>query len=160
MMACIRGRDTAPELLVRQYLHAAGLRFRLHAPGLSGRPDIVLARYRVAVFVHGCFWHRHPDCRYATTPSSRTDFWQEKFRGTVERDGRNVAALVASGWNVLVVWECETRDELMLDQLFWRIVSLEPVRPSRPGAARRTAKPPSEPTGVSPGRPGNRLSVA
>lgn len=122
MMAGIRGRDTKPEMVVRSYLHAAGLRFRLHDRRLPGRPDIVLSRYRTVVLVHGCFWHRHPGCRYATTPSSRSEFWTTKFAANVDRDRRDVGELLALGWNLITIWECETRDAERLDQLFWKIV--------------------------------------
>ena len=127
MMAGIKGRNTSPELVVRRYLHAAGLRFRVHNRALPGSPDVVLPKYRVVVFVHGCFWHRHADCRYATTPASRFDFWQEKFASNVLRDQRNALALEAQGWEVLTVWECELRDPAALDALFWRIVAAEPL---------------------------------
>ena len=95
MMAGIGGRDTRPELLVRRYLHACGLRFRVHDKTLPGRPDIVLKRHRVAIFVHGCFWHQHPGCRFATTPQTRADFWASKFEANVARDTRNVIAVEA-----------------------------------------------------------------
>jgi DNA mismatch endonuclease (patch repair protein) len=108
-MAAIRGRDTTPELKVRRLLHRLGYRFRLHRRDLPGSPDIVLPRYRTVVFVHGCFWHRHTGCRYATIPRTRSDFWLEKFRQNVERDARQQAELRAAGWSVLVVWECELR---------------------------------------------------
>lgn len=106
-MSRIRGKDTVPERTLRSHLHRAGYRFRLHDPGLPGRPDIVFRRDRIAVFVHGCFWHRHPGCRNTTTPSTRTEFWQNKFRQTVERDHRKESQLAAAGWRVLTVWECE-----------------------------------------------------
>lgn len=110
-MSRIRGRDTRPELVLRSLLHRAGFRFRLHAKQLPGRPDIILPRYRTAIFVHGCFWHRHPGCRNATTPSTRREFWQAKFDGNVSRDARNQAALEAAGWTVLTVWECELKSD-------------------------------------------------
>ncbi|MDN0075490.1 DNA mismatch endonuclease Vsr [Crenobacter sp. SG2303] len=110
MMSGIRGRDTKPEILVRKALFAERFRFRLHRHDLPGSPDIVLPRYRVAIFVHGCFWHMHAGCRYAKMPATRTDFWSKKLRGNVERDARAMEALVAAGWRVLVVWECATRD--------------------------------------------------
>lgn len=106
-MSRIRGRNTGPELRLRSLLHRAGFRFRLHAKRLPGRPDVVLPKYRTAIFVHGCFWHRHPDCRNATMPSTRREFWQEKFDGNVTRDARNRAALEEAGWTVITVWECE-----------------------------------------------------
>jgi DNA mismatch endonuclease, patch repair protein len=108
-MSRIKGRDTGPELRLRSLLHRAGFRFRLHAKDLPGRPDIVLPKYRTAIFVHGCFWHRHEGCRNATTPSTRPEFWQEKFDGNVERDKRNRAALETAGWTVITVWECDLK---------------------------------------------------
>lgn len=107
-MARIRSKDTVPENAVRKALHAAGFRFRLHRRDLPGRPDIVLPRYRTVVMVHGCFWHRHERCKKATSPGTRPDFWQAKFTANVERDRRNIAALEALGWKVVVIWECET----------------------------------------------------
>ena len=109
-MSRIRGKDTAPEILVRSALHRMGFRFRLHKRDLPGRPDIVLARYRTAVFVHGCFWHRHPGCTKAYTPKSRIHFWQSKFDQNVERDAAVRDQLEHLGWNVVVVWECEVRE--------------------------------------------------
>ncbi len=106
-MSRIKGQNTGPELRLRSLLHRAGFRFRLYAKQLPGRPDIVLPKYRTVIFVHGCFWHRHPGCRNATTPSTRREFWQEKFDSNVSRDTRNRATLEAAGWTVLTVWECE-----------------------------------------------------
>ena len=108
-MAAIRGKDTAPELAIRRILHAMGLRFRLHRKDLPGRPDIVLPKHRTVVFVHGCFWHRHENCRHTTTPKTRQEFWQTKFAANVERDRRNQTDLQQLGWRVIVVWECELR---------------------------------------------------
>lgn len=109
-MAAIRGKDTAPEMQVRRLLHRLGYRFRLHRRDLPGSPDIVLPRHRTVVFVHGCYWHRHTGCRYATTPRTRTAFWTEKFRRNVERDAAQQQQLRAAGWRVLIIWECELRD--------------------------------------------------
>lgn len=109
MMSGIRSRDTRPELTVRRYLHAHGFRYRLHARNLPGSPDLVLPKYRVAILVHGCFWHRHQGCRYATTPASNTERWQHKFDTNVKRDQRKEAQLRVAGWRVIVVWECELR---------------------------------------------------
>lgn len=105
-MSRIRGKNTKPEILLRKLLHASGYRFRLHTPNLPGKPDIVLKKYKTAIFVHGCFWHRHPCCPEATMPKSRVEFWQAKFKATVERDARKVSELEQSGWRVIVVWEC------------------------------------------------------
>lgn len=109
MMSGIRSRDTKPEMTVRKYLHAKGFRYRLHTRTLPGSPDLVLPKYRTAIFVHGCFWHRHPGCRYTTTPASNVERWDQKFRANMERDARKQAELEAAGWRVIVVWECELR---------------------------------------------------
>ncbi len=112
-MARIRGKDTKPELQVRRALHAAGLRFRLHANDVPGRPDIVFRRKKIAVFVHGCFWHRHPDpeCKFTRMPKSRLEFWAAKFNANVARDLRNVQDLQILGWQVEIVWECDLSAE-------------------------------------------------
>jgi DNA mismatch endonuclease, patch repair protein len=127
-MALIRGRDTKPELRVRQALHAAGLRFRLHDRRLPGTPDLVFPGRRIALFVHGCFWHRHPGCRAARLPKSRVDFWEPKLSGNVERDARQRVELEALGWTVMVVWECETHHPNMLTELANRISAKKPAR--------------------------------
>ncbi|MEP9350215.1 very short patch repair endonuclease [Xanthobacter sp. KR7-225] len=108
-MARVRGKDTKPELKVRRALHAAGLRFRLQARDLPGRPDIVFRSRRIAIFVHGCFWHRHrdPACKLTRAPKSRLNFWGPKFDANVARDERNQAALREQGWTVIVIWECD-----------------------------------------------------
>lgn len=115
MMSGIRGKDTKPELVVRSFLHRAGLRFRLHAK-LPGKPDLVFPRFRSVVFVHGCFWHRHEGCRFATTPASNAAFWQEKFAANARRDVRAKQQLEALGWRVLVIWSCQL-DECSLLKL-------------------------------------------
>jgi DNA mismatch endonuclease, patch repair protein len=117
-MAAIRGKDTKPEIIVRTALHALGYRFRLHRKDLPGTPDIVLPKYKTAIFVHGCFWHSH-DCRYGrVTPVTRSEFWSEKRAGTVARDQRKNQTLKEQGWQVLTIWECETREPEALSQLF------------------------------------------
>lgn len=110
-MSGIRGKDTRPEILVRKILFAAGFRFRLHRHDLPGTPDVVLPGRKVAIFVHGCFWHMHPDCRYAKIPATRTEFWKSKLEGNAERDKCSVEALLSGGWRVLLVWECAIRDK-------------------------------------------------
>lgn len=110
MMSGIRGKDTQPELAVRRFLHRRGFRYRLHDRRLPGRPDMVLPRYRVVVFVHGCFWHQHPGCRFATTPDTNASFWQHKLSGNQMRDARKSEELQALGWRVITVWECEVGD--------------------------------------------------
>jgi len=109
--ATIRGSNTKPELRVRSHLHALGFKFRLHRKDLPGRPDVVLPKYRMAIFVHGCFWHCH-DCRWGiVVPKTRSEFWAEKRHGTTERDVRNIATLQKLGWKVLVIWECQTHSD-------------------------------------------------
>jgi DNA mismatch endonuclease, patch repair protein len=112
IMSTVRSRDTRPEMVVRKRLHARGFRFRLHRSDLPGSPDLVLPRYRAAVFVHGCFWHRHPGCRRATLPSTRSEWWQSKLSKNVERDKKAIARLRDMGWNVHVLWECEIRRDV------------------------------------------------
>ena len=107
-MAAIRGKDTKPEILVRRRLHRLGYHYRLHRKDLPGRPDIVLAARRKIIEIRGCYWHRHAGCRLVTTPLTRKEFWQKKFDRNVERDARNITKLEAAGWDVLVIWECET----------------------------------------------------
>ena len=112
MMAGIKGKNTQPELLLRRGLHGRGFRFRLHVAGLPGHPDICMKKYNAVVFVHGCYWHRHENCRFASTPKSRADFWLSKFAANVERDARHQKMLKAQGWRVAVVWECTLRSAM------------------------------------------------
>jgi DNA mismatch endonuclease (patch repair protein) len=107
-MARIRQKNTSPELKVRQVLHALGYRFRVNRRGLPGTPDIVFLSRRKAIFIHGCFWHRHPGCRKASTPKTRTEFWNAKFDANIKRDERKTKELEREGWDVMVVWECES----------------------------------------------------
>ena len=125
-MSRIKGKDTKPELLVRQYLHAQGMRYRLHDRKLPGKPDIVLPKYKTVVFVHGCFWHRHEGCRYFVVPKTRTEFWMDKIGRNVINDERQQAELTLAGWKVLTVWECELKPavrEQTLEELFSTISS-------------------------------------
>jgi DNA mismatch endonuclease, patch repair protein len=108
-MSRIRGKDTIPEKTVRSLLRAEGIRFRSNVQNLPGKPDIVLPAYQTAVFVHGCFWHRHRNCRFTTTPKSNSEFWQAKFARTVVRDRARTRVLRKMGWKVIVVWECTVR---------------------------------------------------
>jgi DNA mismatch endonuclease (patch repair protein) len=111
-MGRVRGKDTKPEMVVRRLVHGMGYRYRLHRRDLPGRPDLVFPRFRKVIFVHGCFWHRHPDpeCKLARLPKSRLDFWLPKLEGNRRRDEANQAALLALGWHFLVIWECEIKD--------------------------------------------------
>ena len=122
-MSRIRGRDTGPEVTVRSVLHRVGYRFRLQAAELPGRPDIVLPKYRTVVFVHGCFWHRHKDCRFAYRPKSRVEFWQKKFDENIGRDAQARRRLRKLGWRVVVVWECQTVSRERLSIRLERVLS-------------------------------------
>lgn len=123
MMAGIKGRNTKPELMLRRALHARGFRFRLHARGLAGRPDIVLKRRRAVVFVHGCFWHRHEGCRLASTPATREEFWASKFAANVLRDSAVQAELAATGWRIAIMWECALRKPRMAEEAIEKLES-------------------------------------
>ncbi len=107
-MSRIRSKNTEPEITVRKLLHNAGYRFRLHGKDLPGKPDIILPKYKTVIFVHGCFWHRHTNCVDATTPKSRTEFWNNKFAMNVKRDQKVKQLLKSEGWKVIVIWECQT----------------------------------------------------
>ncbi|MFW6152527.1 MAG: very short patch repair endonuclease [Verrucomicrobiota bacterium] len=111
-MSRIRGKNTKPEYIVRSLLHRMGYRFTVNGPKnkkLPGKPDIVLPKYKTVIFVHGCFWHRHPGCSQTTSPSTRKEFWQKKFASNVERDKRNQKSLRDMGWKVIVIWECDVK---------------------------------------------------
>lgn len=115
-MAAVRQRDTLPELTVRRLAHRLGYRFRVHQSDLPGKPDIVFSRLKTVIFVHGCFWHRHQDCKRASMPRTRKDYWTDKFAKTVSRDRDQRERLRAAGWKVYVIWECETIDRNRLRQ--------------------------------------------
>ena len=123
LMSRVRGKDTKPEIVVRQVAHALGLRFRLQRKDLPGRPDLVFPKHRLALFVHGCFWHRHEGCTKASTPKTRAEFWADKFAANVARDSSVTQKLVESGWRVEVVWECETRDRVALAEKLLELVA-------------------------------------
>jgi DNA mismatch endonuclease (patch repair protein) len=138
MMATIKGANTRPEIALRKALHALGLRFRLHDRKLPGRPDIVLPRWNAAIFVHGCFWHRHEGCRYATQPATRPDFWNEKFAANVARDQRNLESLTAAGWRTQVVWECDLKRygaAAVADNLLFWLRSVDHSRAEESGSS-------------------------
>lgn len=126
-MSRIKNRDTKPELIVRSLLHRKGYRFRLHRKDLPGKPDIVLPRFKKIIFVHGCFWHRHKGCRYSYKPKSRINFWQEKFSQNVKRDQEVHDALLKLGWEVHVIWECETKKSEVLDKIVEKIFSQKKI---------------------------------
>ena len=113
-MSAIKSKNTKPEIKVRKILHSMGYRFRLHVKDLPGSPDIVLPKYKTVIFVHGCFWHRHENCKYATTPKTRKEFWVSKFKENVIRDKSHQKKLSAIGWKIIIVWECEIKDKNLL----------------------------------------------
>lgn len=119
-MSRIRSKDTKPEMYVRSLLHHMGYRFRLHQKGLPGRPDIVLPKYKTIIFVHGCFWHRHKNCKYAYTPKSKIEFWLKKFQGNIERDKKHEEELKKLGWKKIVVWECQIKNLSALENKFYK----------------------------------------
>lgn len=114
IMSMIKGKNTKPEILVRSVCHELGLRYRLHRKDLPGKPDLVFPKHRLCLFVHGCFWHRHPGCKYAYTPKSRLDFWLPKLAKNVERDLDAQQALIARDWKVVIIWECHTKNREVL----------------------------------------------
>lgn len=120
MMSGIRGKNTSPEMTVRRFLHAKGLRYRLHVKDMPGKPDLVFPKHGAALFVHGCFWHRHTGCKYSTTPASNQAFWLKKFDDNVRRDADAIKKLKKAGWRVFVVWECQMTDKI-LEALFEKI---------------------------------------
>jgi len=123
IMRSVKSKDTSPEILVRSILHSIGFRFRLHRKDLPGTPDIVLPKYKTAIFIHGCFWHRHKNCKFCSTPKTNTDFWQAKFDRNVSRDHKNLEQLKKAGWKTIVVWQCETDDKENLIKRFFMISS-------------------------------------
>ena len=125
LMAKVHSKDTVPEMRVRKAAHAMGLRFRLGRRDLPGSPDLIFPRHRLAVFVHGCFWHRHPDCRRASLPATRPDFWEVKFAKNVARDRAAVTALHDKGWETLVIWECETKDQAQVQHALRNAIGRE-----------------------------------
>lgn len=116
-MSRIKSRDTTPELAVRKVLYGMGYRYRLHSAAVPGKPDIVLKRFRAAIFVHGCFWHRHPGCKFVYSPKSRVEFWTKKFDANVRRDETVRKQLSDLGWKSLTIWECETKSSETIEHL-------------------------------------------
>ena len=108
-MSHVRGKDTKPEVMVRQFLFAQGFRYRLYRKDLPGKPDIVLPKYKTVIFINGCFWHGHSGCKYATIPKANHDFWLAKISGNIERDKTNYAKLFELGWKVVEIWQCELK---------------------------------------------------
>lgn len=133
-MSRIRGRNTKPEMTVRSWLHRNGYRFRIHQPDLPGKPDIVLKKYHLAIFVNGCYWHRHPGCRYAAMPATNREFWMKKFAQNVSRDQACIEKLEASGWNTLVIWECQVCDGTFAERLAGHLSNCKTEQQAAAGA--------------------------
>ena len=123
-MAAIRSKNTKPEITVRKTMYKMGLRYRLHKKDLPGKPDIVLGPVKLALFVNGCFWHRHVNCKYAYNPKTRKNFWNKKFTDTIKRDIKNNIELKKLGWESVVIWECETQDQDSLRDQILKIIKL------------------------------------
>ena len=122
-MAAIKSKNTKPEIKVRKVLHSMGYRFRLHSKNLPGSPDIVLPKYKTVIFVHGCFWHRHQNCKYASTPKTRQEFWNKKFNENINRDKINQENLSSKGWKIIIIWECEIKNKkINLEQIFKKVI--------------------------------------
>lgn len=127
IMRSIRGKDTGPELIVRKLAHSLGYRYRIHRKDLPGSPDLVFPRHRLAIFVHGCFWHQHAGCRHGKLPKTRPEYWLPKLERTKERDRLAVDALQEMGWRTLIIWECETGNrEILKSHLQAKISSCKP----------------------------------
>lgn len=123
VMRAVRSKDTRPELLVRRIAHALGFRFRVNVKDLPGRPDLAIKSRKKAIFVHGCFWHRHNDCKRATIPRSNETYWLKKFAGNIERDKKVLAAYRAIGWKPLVIWECELGNQKTISKRIKRYLT-------------------------------------
>ena len=108
-MSQIKGRNTKPEMLVRKFLHAQGFRYKLHDKTLPGKPDIVLPKYKTVIFIHGCFWHGHKDCKYYIVPKTRTEWWLQKINGNIANDDKALKALKKDGWKIITIWECDLK---------------------------------------------------
>ncbi|WP_241264367.1 very short patch repair endonuclease [Bowmanella dokdonensis] len=120
-MQAVKQKNTKPEVLVRKLLHSLGYRFRIHKKGLPGTPDIVLPKYKTCIFVHGCFWHHHKDCKRSPLPKTNTSFWENKIMRNVARDKKHIEDLQRLGWKVLVIWECETKSAKAIQSKFLEV---------------------------------------
>lgn len=123
-MSRIRSKNTKPEELVRKYLFAQGFRYRKNDIRLPGKPDIVLSKYKTVIFVNGCFWHGHKDCKYFVWPENNADFWKGKINGNIQRDLRNKQMLADQGWNIITIWECELKKATLQSTLDGLVVAL------------------------------------
>ncbi len=123
MMSNIKSKNTKPELTIRSLLHQKGFRFRIHDKNLPGKPDIVLKKYNAVIFIHGCYWHRHENCKLASTPRQNVEFWNKKFSDNMRRDSEVFYQLKLLGWRTAVIWECSIRDKKNLPDYVDRLVS-------------------------------------
>lgn len=129
-MSRIRNKNTKPEELVRKYLFAQGFRYRKNDIRLPGKPDIVLPKYKTVIFVNGCFWHGHEDCKYFVWPENNADFWREKINGNIQRDLHNKQMLADQGWNIITIWECELKKATLQSTLDGLVVTLQSLKPN------------------------------
>lgn len=129
-MSRIRATNTKPEEIVRKHLFAQGFRYRKNDSHLPGRPDIVLPKYKTVIFVNGCFWHGHTDCKYFVWPENNADFWKEKINGNIQRDLRNTQLLIDQGWNIITIWECELKKATLQSTLDSLVVTLQSLKPN------------------------------
>lgn len=128
-MSSVRQQDTKPEKLVRSFLHRLGFRFRKNVSSLAGKPDVVLPKYRTVIFVNGCFWHGHKDCKKAVLPTTRREFWEQKISSNVSRDARNIELLQQEGWRVITIWQCQLKNQKeALETLNKTVISLLTLR--------------------------------
>jgi len=116
-MAAIKSKNTRPEMLVRKFLHANGYRYKLHDKSLPGKPDIVLPKYKTVIFVHGCFWHGHSNCKYYVVPKTKTDWWLNKINGNIANDTKALKALKKEGWEIITIWECNLKPAILQKSL-------------------------------------------
>lgn len=127
-MSRIKGKDTKPEMLVRKFLHANGYRYRLHVKDMPGKPDIVLPKYKTVIFIHGCFWHGHKDCKYFTIPKTKSDWWDAKITGNIENDIKAEKALKKDGWRIITIWTCDLKPKKAEAQLNKLLSRLNPLK--------------------------------
>ncbi|MDQ0341151.1 DNA mismatch endonuclease (patch repair protein) [Caldalkalibacillus uzonensis] len=123
-MSNIKNQNTKPELLIRSLLHKMGYRFRLHRKDLPGRPDLVLPKYKTVIFIHGCFWHQHPNCKKATIPKRNREFWLKKLTRNMERDQQVIEELESMGWNIIIIWECQVKKNIkeVMDKITGQLI--------------------------------------
>jgi DNA mismatch endonuclease (patch repair protein) len=126
-MSRIKGKDTKPEMLVRRFLHSQGFRYRLHDKALPGKPDIVLPKYKTVIFIHGCFWHGHSNCKYYVVPKTRTDWWLNKIKLNINKDQDSAILLRKHGWKIIFIWECQIRPDKRSHTLSHLLKSLNGV---------------------------------